>query len=136
MKRLIRRFFRKVLIKKGFTTYAAVRCLAEFKKDFFQDNGLSIKEKIWAYNKGFLSDRIYRYGLTEDNYLNFMPDYYWKLHPINGPNSTWIDDKLKIKYILNRYNDYLPKYFYQLNKGNQKNFWTALTVTMLISMEL
>lgn len=52
-------------------------------------------------------------------YLNNR-DYY-SLHPLNGNESFWIDDKLTLKYILNGtyLGKYLPKYYFQINDSTQ-----------------
>ena len=41
-----------------------------------------------------------------------------KLAPINGRFSFWIDDKLTMKYILSKFNDCLPEYYFHLPKSN------------------
>ena len=49
----------------------------------------SEEKRKWALEKGFFPGRIELYGLTENNYMNFLPDYqYYMLHPLN--NFFWI----------------------------------------------
>lgn len=73
---------------------------------------------MWAYQRGFLSSKIHRFGLNEENYEDFMPDFdYYRLHPINGAYSKWIDDKMTLKYVLQPFNEYLPEYYFLLNDG-------------------
>lgn len=103
---------------KGYSPYFAPKVVKETIIDFKETKDLSFKQKMWAYKRGFLSNRISRYGLNEENYRNYLPDFaYYKLHPINGYSSKWIDDKLTLKYILSPFNDYLPRYFFQLKNG-------------------
>lgn len=86
--------------------------------DFLCDTGVSLPKKLWAYRRGFLSERIRLYGLTGKNYRSYVSDFaYWRLHPINGPYSKWIDDKLTMRQVLSTYSDYMPKYFYHLQNG-------------------
>jgi hypothetical protein len=58
------------------------------------------REELRAHYKDYLSSRD-----------------YFRLHPINGEYSFWIDDKLTMKYVFSRYDDYLPAYYYQLEKN-------------------
>lgn len=77
----------------------------------------SLKEKFWAYNRGFLSPKIKEYGLTEENYKLYISDFeYYKLYPINNQFRTWIDDKVTTRYILSPFDEYLPKYYCHIQK--------------------
>lgn len=89
--------------------------------DFFHNHETSWRQKLWAHRRGFYSDRIAKFGLTEANYHEFLSDFtYTRLHHINGLYSRWIDDKLVIRYLLAPFKDYLPNYYYQV-KENQVN---------------
>ena len=58
-------------------------------------------KKKWALEKGFYPGRIELYGLTDDNWQNYMPDYqYFMLHPMNNHFLKWLD-KTTLKYVLN-----------------------------------
>ena len=106
------------LQKQGYSSYFAPRVLEERYRDFFHNPNTTLKEKLWAQKRGFLSDKIAFYGLTEDNYRDYLSDFdYWKMHPINGQFSHWIDDKLTIKYLLQPFQAFLPQYFYHLGGG-------------------
>lgn len=79
----------------------------------------SIRAKFWAYRHSFFSDRIKLYGLTPDNYDRYLPDFlYYQLQPINGIFSIWLDDKLSLKYLLQPFDQYLPEYYYLLDRGH------------------
>lgn len=70
-------------------------------------------KKKWALERGFYPGRIELYGLTEDNYLNYVPDYqYFMLHPMNNHFLKWLD-KLTLKYVLsgNGCEDTMPDYY-------------------------
>lgn len=115
MKNIIKSFLKKIMIRKGYSPYFASKVPKMFIKDLISNNNVPLKQKIWAYKKGFLSSRINTYQINELNYINHMPDFdYYKLHPIDGMYSSWIDDKLTIKYILSSFDEYLPKYYFQL----------------------
>lgn len=58
-------------------------------------------QKRWALEKGFYPGRIELYGLTDDNWEKYMPDYqYFMLHPMNNHFLKWLD-KTTLKYVLN-----------------------------------
>ena len=83
--------------------------------DFFKEDRTALSQKFWAYRRGFYSGRIPYFGLTEDNYRDYLSDFdFYRLHPINGAYSKWIDDKLTIKYILHPYSNYLPEYYFHI----------------------
>lgn len=80
------------------------------------------KTKQWALERGFFPGRVELYGLNENNYRMYLPDYaYFLMHPFNHHFRIWVNDKLTLKYILgNReFNAYMPKYYlYIENDGN------------------
>jgi hypothetical protein len=115
---LIRNFFIRRYEKAGYSTLFARRMFDLRYQDLFKNKNASLREKIWAQKRGFLSDKIKFYGLTDDNYKDYVSDFdYWRLHPINGIFSRWIDDKLTIKMILHPFDDYLPEYYYNIGFG-------------------
>lgn len=108
----------QLLKAKGYSAYMAPIVWRYLRNDFFGNPDITLRQKLWAYKHGFLSDRIRRYGLTEANYAAYLPDLpYFKMHPINGAYSKWIDDKLTMRYVLSGYADYMPKYYYELHGG-------------------
>lgn len=71
------------------------------------------EKKKWALEKGFYPGRIELYGLTEENYMDYVPDYqYFMLHPMNNHFLKWLD-KTTLKYVLNSNGceDVMPKYY-------------------------
>lgn len=70
-------------------------------------------QKRWALERGFFPGRIELYGLTEDNFRSFVPDYqYFMLHPMNNHFLKWLD-KTTLKYVLNSNGceDIMPEYY-------------------------
>lgn len=70
-------------------------------------------EKKWALERGFYPGRIELYGLTEENYRQYMPDYqYFMLHPLNNHFLKWLD-KTTLKYVLNSNGceELMPEYY-------------------------
>ena len=71
------------------------------------------EEKKWAMERGFYPGRIALYGLTEENYKSYVPDFnYFMLHPMNNHFLKWLD-KTTLKYVLNSNGceDTMPKYY-------------------------
>ena len=107
-----------LLKRRGYPACLAPRVWQWLRDDFLGNSDATLKQKLWAYRRGFLSQRIRHYGLTSENFKSYLSDLaYWKLHPINGTYSKWIDDKLTMRYILNGYAEYLPKYYFELQNG-------------------
>lgn len=121
MQKLLRKVFKRIayefLRKKGFKHYMANHYGNLLVSDFFQSK-ISFKKKVWAYKRGFLSQRIIHYGITDDNYKDYLSDYdYYKMYPLNGYEKKWIDDKLTTKYVLAPYDEFMPAYYFMLNMG-------------------
>ncbi len=69
----------------------------------------------WAHKRGFYSYRIEQYGLTEDNYKDFLSDYQYKrLRPINNVYKKWLWGKMSFNHILRKYRAVLPEYYYHI----------------------
>ena len=117
MKKVFSKILKLLLSFVGFKGYSSTLMLKALKKDIINKD-IPFRSKIWAWRRGFLGTRVFTYGINESNYKNHMPDFdYFKLHPINGKYSKWIDDKLTMKYILAPFNEFLPKYYFQIDDG-------------------
>lgn len=115
---IIRKIIRAIMIRAGYSPFYAMQVWNERWDDLINNHSTSWRQKIWAQRRGFLSEKISIYGLTETNYRDYLSDFaYKKMYPINGSYSRWIDDKLVIRYLLEPFKEYLPKYYYQINKG-------------------
>ena len=94
-----------------------VKKLEEDEKQYLVDD----ETKKWALEKGFYPGRVELYGLTEENYRYYMPDYsYFMVHPLNHHFRKWLD-KLTLKYVLNSNGceNSMPDYYlYVENNGN------------------
>ena len=95
-----------------------------FVKKFADDERafpIDEQQKKWAMQKGFFPGRMVLYGLTDENYQNYLPDWnYFMLHPLNHHFKIWVNDKLSLKYVLNSNGcqDTMPKYYlYVENDG-------------------
>ncbi len=95
-----------------------VKKLSDDEQAFAADE----ETKRWAMRRGFYPGRVELYGLTEENYKDYLPDYnYFMIHPINHHFRIWVNDKLTLKYVLNSNGceDTMPEYYlYVENNGN------------------
>lgn len=72
-------------------------------------------QKRWAHQRGFYSYRIAQYGLTEENYRDFLSDYQYKrLRPLNPGFQKWFWNKTNLPDILGDYAHCLPRYFFRV----------------------
>lgn len=125
-KERILNYLRKNKFRKGFRSYM-VGVWLELVWDDIKGKGVSLKEKIWAWKRGFLSYRIEQYGLTEDNWKNFLSDYdYAWLNRLNNTYQKWINDKTTMRYVLEPLKEYIPEYYYFIGKRNGKPFLRSL----------
>jgi len=84
-------------------------------QDLKNEKDHSLREKIWAFRRGLRPWRIPQYGITKENYKEFLSDRdYCYLHPINNSFVKWINDKVTMRYVLEPFSEYLPKYYFHL----------------------
>ena len=105
----------RLLRARGYSDYFAPILAGEIYTDLLHGAKIGLKRRWWGYRRGFLGDTVAYYGLTEETYRDYLPDFpYFKLHPINGDWSKWIDDKLTMRYVLAPFAEHLPKYYFHL----------------------
>ena len=115
---MFQKLITRIMLNAGYSPYFAYRTFEKIYNDLFHNKNFSLKEKLWAYRRGFLTKHYALHDLTTENYQDFLPLLkYNKLHPINGAFSHWIDDKLTIRYILEPYKQYLPEYYYHIYRN-------------------
>lgn len=74
----------------------------------------SVHLKGWSYSDWSIL------GITDANRKSYLSTRdYCSLHPFNGVYSSWIDDKLTLKYILDgtKAGGYMPDYYFQLTEN-------------------
>ena len=119
----------KTISKYGFAAIAKNKGFVDYMykywlKDKFKDtitHTCSLKDLRWAHKRGFYSYRIKQYGLTDNNYKEFLSDReYKKMRPINSKYNKLLTDKLLTYYLLvNRYEKYMPKCYCKLVNDNR-----------------
>ena len=113
----------ELLMEKGMERKIAKEFIRKFKieEDIYRGDE---KLREWAMTKGFFPSRVDLYGLNDDNFKNFMPDYVdYKLHPYNNHFVIWINDKLSLKYTLGRdFSDIMPEYYLYIENNGEYTY--------------
>ena len=115
--------FARTFYPKGLVPYLSTKWIGQVWTDFRTNKEASFGEKMWAYKHGFLSYRIPQYGVTEENYSEYISDFEYKwLRHINPKYRKWMEDKITIKYICSDFNECFPEYYYHIicKNGNNK----------------
>lgn len=88
---------------------------------FFYTDYKKHKGSYWKIAKTHLKGWSYSdwqiMGLTDETRKSYLSTRdYCSLHPLNGNYSSWIDDKLTLKYVLygTEAGRYMPDYYYEL----------------------
>lgn len=109
------------LVRQNGMDYKWAEMFVKKLKDDENEYSVDDDTKKWALERGFYPGRVPMYGLTEENYKNYIPDYsYFMIHPMNHHFRKWLD-KLTLKYVLNSggCESSMPKYYlYVENNGN------------------
>lgn len=104
---------------KGMRPYMQKLWLHAVWDDLFHTKDATLRQKAWAWKRGYLSFRIWQYGLNDDNYMNFLSDYdYHWLNRINNGYQIWVNDKTTFRFTLDPFSEYIPKYYYSVFKRN------------------
>ncbi len=117
----IRRWLVKKVSRRGIREYMQEMWMKAVLDDALHTKGVSLSKKIWAWKRGFLSFRLWQYGLTEENYKNFLSDYdYYWLNRINNVYQKWINDKTTYRLVMEPMKQYLPEYYFSVFARNGK----------------
>ncbi len=117
-----RQLFTSTFFPKDMMAYLGPRWVKEVVTDFFSKSNADFKTKMWAYRHGFLSYRIDQYGITEENHLDFISDFEYKwLRHINSDYRILFEDKITIKYVVNKFKECFPDYYYHIKTKNGEN---------------
>lgn len=106
-------------LRLGIIKYHVNRIAQEFTNDLCRKNGFSLRQKFWAYKRGFISDRLINYGINEHNHSNYISDFdYYKTTSFkNRRLSRFLDDKLAFRYLMEPFSQYLPKHYFAIQNG-------------------
>lgn len=113
--RSVKRIVTLNMRKKGYSAFMANEWFDSVRVNLLSDKSFSLRKKMWCYRRGFMPWRITQYGLTKENYELFLSDRdYMYLHQINNSYKKWIEDKMTMRYVLEPFKEYLPKYYFQI----------------------
>ena len=121
----------ELLQSYGIQNKRAVFLAQLLEEDWNSSRDIPYEKKIWALQHGFLPSRVKLYGLTENNYHDYLSDIdYYYLHPINNHFSIWINDKLTLKYIFpstfttleGRELSMMPEYYLYIENDGQYSY--------------
>ena len=118
----LRNMYAEAFFPKGLVKYQAQKWPEDIRADKKSSNGVPRAKKKWAYKHGFLSYRLEQYGITEDNWKNYISDfeYRWIRH-INCDYKYWLEDKITLKYICSEFSECFPAYYYYICSKDGKN---------------
>lgn len=120
IKKTVNLFFRWPLyiwfLKRGVIPGRWDRLAESFIYDFFRYKKTTLKQKLWAYKRGFISERIFRFGLNEENYSTYFSDidFYNRASYKNNRLVYLFDDKLATWYALQPFKEHLPEHYYAI----------------------
>ena len=114
---------RALLVENGMNERISRLFVRKFRIDeetFSCDEGT----KEWAMTRGFFPSRVQLYGLNEQNFQNYLPDYCdFMLHPYNNHFVIWVNDKLSLKYTLGSvFADALPEYYLYIENDGEYTY--------------
>lgn len=119
--------FVKHFCRPGIRPYMQKLWMRSVWDDFLHTKSTTLGQKLWCWRHGFQSFRIQQYGLTKENYKNFLSDYqYHWLNRINNNYQIWINDKTTTRYVMEPYKQFLAKYYYDIIKMQGKTCIKAL----------
>lgn len=80
--------------------------------------------KKWALSRGFFPSRKELFGLTDENYHQYLSDYAdFRMHPYNNHFVIWINDKLSLKYTLGSdYSEIMPEYYLYIENNDDYTY--------------
>lgn len=119
----VRARFARTFYPRGLVPYLSIRWIHDVWNDFRVNKETSFRQKMWAYSHGFLSYRLIQYGITRENYGEYISDFEYKwLRHINPKYRKWMEDKITVKYICSDFNQFFPEYYYHIicKNGNNK----------------
>ena len=109
-------FFR-LADKNGVIPFRIERIAAEYVDDYFADTGLPSNEKEWFYKRGIPTFKTGWYGLTKENYNDYISDFDFYSKKNYTEYSGWFDNKLTTYLILHSFAKNMPRHLFYIRKG-------------------
>jgi len=115
--------FARMARKNNVVNFRIDRVADGFTRDWYDYKETTKEEKYWAYSKGFASYKLKYYGITKDNYHDFLSDYdyYWNENYLDKDFEALYESKIFTYFTLYPYKDNMPKHYYFIDRyGNIK----------------
>ncbi len=121
LRRKMRSIMLRTTCRKGMRQYMYGLWRTAARDDLLHTKGVSLPKKLWAHRHGFFSWRLYQYGLTKDNYSEFLSDYdYYWLNRINNHYQIWVNDKTTFRYVMEPFKKFVPQYYFSVFRRGGK----------------
>lgn len=122
IRRILRKVYGHYLGEKWGISRVVRQDLAEqFLKDYHEKR-LPVHKIAGIHGKGFSVESWLFYELDAEKSTGYLSDAaYSSLYPLNASFSSWIDDKLTLKYLCygTPLDQYMPAYYYQLDENGE-----------------
>lgn len=112
--------FYQLAKEKGVVPFRYERIAEEYTDDYFAETGIDKSEKEWFYERGFTSYKAGWYGLTKNNYNDYISDFDFyspKNYSKNRLLIKWFDYKLTTYYVLSSFKQFMPRHFFYVSGG-------------------
>lgn len=112
--------FYQLAKEKGIVPFRYERIAEEYTDDYFADTGIDKSGKEWFYQRGFTSYKAGWYGLTKENYNDYISDFDFynpKNYSKNKLLIKWFDYKLTTYYVLSSFKQFMPRHFFYITGG-------------------
>lgn len=113
--------FAKMVSKQGVVPFRIERLANWYTNDWFNYDKASQEEKLFLIEKGYAPYKMNRYGLTKDNYTDYLSDFelYSPRHYVDNRFVELFEHKLNTYYLLAPFKKYMPKHYWYIdNSGN------------------
>ena len=108
--------YAKMAVKNGVVGFRVDRIAGEYADDWFYVKGVSQEDKEWFCQRGYAPRKVNMYGMTKENYKNFISSfefykhstYYW------GHFLESLENKLLTYYLLAPFKNNLPRHYWHI----------------------
>ena len=112
--------FYQLAQQNGVVPFRFARIAEEYTDDFYADTGIPKEEKEWYYERGIPTFKTGWYGLTKENYNDYISDFdfYSPKNYLKKPQLIkWFDYKLTTYYVLSSFRQYMPRHYFFIENG-------------------
>ncbi|MGN0182431.1 MAG: sugar-transfer associated ATP-grasp domain-containing protein [Candidatus Ornithomonoglobus sp.] len=108
-----------IAYKEGVVSFRIDRLADEYTDIYFDYPYASKADKEWFASKGFGAYKMQWYGMTRENYGDFISDFvfYNKRNYKNKEFESWFENKLNTYYLLAPFKESMPKHYYYIEKS-------------------